>query len=97
MEIGNDTPARGHCTRADVYKRQGMVCYALPYSDARTAGRSDARAYGYMPWIDGAIPRTRAYTPDAYGYILRILTAGRHARRLSVYRAGDAINGRQCK
>ena len=32
----------------------GMVCYALPYSDARTAGRSDARAYGYMPWIDGA-------------------------------------------
>ena len=62
------TPLTGACLRlyGTLYGSTsalyvGMVCYALPYSDARTAGRADACAYGYMLWIDGAT-RGRAHT-----------------------------------
>ena len=54
-----------------------MVCYALPYSDARTAGRLDARAYGYMPWIDGVtLGRSDARTHSGGLSCLRLVMAG---------------------
>ena len=54
-----------------------MVCYALPYSDARTAGRADACAYGYMPWIDGAtLGRSDARTLSGSLSCLRLVMAG---------------------
>lgn len=62
-----------------------MVCYALPYSDARTAGRSDARAYGNMPWIDGA---TRGRS-DAIGWMPCTRT---HSGSLSHPMYSDGIN-----